>query len=73
MFTMLYTVNVEFNKDFVVINEKQITIGIKSKPIKGVANIEIIKKLAKYFKIPTSSVQIKSGHKSRQKIIKIQE
>ncbi len=69
---MLYKVNVEFNKEFLNIKENQITIGIKSKPIKGEANKEIIKKLAKHFGVSTSLVQIKSGHKSKQKIIQIQ-
>ncbi len=49
----------------------QINIGIKSKPIKGKANKEIIKKIAKHFKISRSLVQIKSGHKSSEKIIEI--
>ena len=69
---MLYEVTVEFNKEFLNIKENQITIGIKSKPIKGEANKEIIKKLAKHFGISTSLVQIKSGYKSKQKIIQIQ-
>ena len=69
---VLYEVNVEFNKEFLNIKENQITIGIKSKSIKGEANKEIIKKLAKYFRVSTSLIQIKSGHKSKQKIIQIQ-
>lgn len=69
---MLYEVNVEFNREFISIEENQIIIGIKSKPIKGEANKEIIKKLAKHFGVSSSSVQIKSGHKSKQKIIQIQ-
>jgi hypothetical protein len=68
----LYEVNVEFNKEFLNIKENKITVGIKSKPIKGEANKEIIKKIAKHFGISTSLVQIKSGHKSKQKIIQIQ-
>ncbi len=70
--SVLYEVNVEFNKEFLNIKENQITIGIKSKPIKGEANKEIIKKLAKHFGISTSLIQIKSGYKSKQKIIQIQ-
>ncbi|MEX2192173.1 MAG: DUF167 domain-containing protein [Nitrosarchaeum sp.] len=62
----------EFNKEFLNITENQITIGIKAKPIKGEANKEIIKKLAKHFRVSTSLIQIKSGHKSKQKIIQIQ-
>lgn len=70
---MIYKVNVEFSKEFLDIEEDQIRIGIRSKPIKGEANKEIIKKIAKHFKISTSLVQIKSGHKSSEKIIEILE
>jgi len=69
---VLYEVTIEFNKEILIIKENQITIGIKSKPIKGEANKEIIKRLAKHFKVSTSVIQIKSGHRSRQKIIQIQ-
>ena len=41
---MLYKVTVEFNKEIFQISQNQITIGIKSKPINGKANKEIIKK-----------------------------
>ena len=68
---MIYKVQVEFSKEFLEIKENQIRIGIKSKPVKGEANKEIIKKIAKYFKISTVLVQIKSGHKSQEKIIEI--
>jgi uncharacterized protein (TIGR00251 family) len=64
---------VKFHKDFLDISENQITIGIKSKPVEGEANKEIIKKLSKHFQIPASSIQIKSGHKSKRKIIEIQQ
>ncbi|MEO2220718.1 MAG: DUF167 domain-containing protein [Nitrosopumilus sp.] len=68
---MIYKVRVEFSKDFLKINDDQIDIGIKSNPIKGEANKEIIKKIAKYFSISTGTIQIKSGHKSKEKIIEI--
>ena len=67
----MYKVNVEFSKEFLEIQKDQINIGVKSKPIKGEANKEIIKKIAKHFKISTNLVQIKSGHKSSEKIIEI--
>jgi len=70
---VIYKVTVEFNKNFLTIQEDQITIGIKSKPIKGEANKEIIKTLSKHFKVSSSKIQIKSGHKSREKIIQIQD
>lgn len=61
----------EFNKDFVEVDGNQITIGIKSKPVGGAANKEIIKKLAKHFGVPSVNVAIRSGHKSKEKIIEI--
>ncbi len=64
-----YKVCVEFSKEFLEIKENKITIGIKSKPTKGETNKEIIKKLSKHFKVSSSLVQIKSGHKSHAKII----
>jgi hypothetical protein len=68
---LIYKVHVEFSKEFLEIQENQICIGIKSKPVKGEANKEIIKKLAKHFGVSTALVHIKSGHKSRQKIVEI--
>jgi len=68
---LIYKVRVEFSKDFLKINDDQIDIGIKSNQIKGEANKEIIKKIAKYFSISTGTIQIKSGHKSKEKIIEI--
>jgi len=68
---LIYNVQVEFSKEFLEVKKNQINIGIKSKPIKGEANKEIIKKLAKHFRVSTTLVQIKSGHKSREKIIEI--
>lgn len=69
---MIYEISVEFNKETFEISENKIVIGIKSRPIKGEANKEIIKKLANHFGISTSKIQIKTGHKSKTKIIEIQ-
>jgi uncharacterized protein (TIGR00251 family) len=68
---VIYKVQVEFSKEFFEIKENQIRIGIKSKPVKGEANKELIKKISKHFKISTNLIQIKSGHKSSKKIIEI--
>jgi len=70
---LIYKVQVEFSKEFFEVKENQIKIGVKSKPIKGESNKEIIKKIAKHFKISTSLVEIKSGHKSQKKIIEISQ
>ena len=69
---MFYEIIVEFNKEIFEISENKITIGIKSRPVKGEANKEIIKKLAKHFGVSTSKIQIKTGHKSKVKIVEIQ-
>ena len=68
---MIYKVHVEFSKEVLEIINDEITIGIKSKPVNGEANNEIIKKIAKHFKISSALVQIKSGYKSSEKIIEI--
>ena len=70
---MLYEVTVEFKKDFLSISGNTITIGIKSKPVKGQANLEIIKKLSKHFGLPTTRIQIKTGKRSSHKFIEILE
>jgi hypothetical protein len=67
----LYEVLVEFQKDFLKVEGNQITIGIKSKPIKGQANKEIIKKLSKYFEVSSSCVTIRKGQKTEKKIIEV--
>ena len=68
---MRYEVSVKFRKDFIEVNGNKITIGVLSRPEKGKANAEIIKKLARYFKVPQSAVRIISGMASRKKIINI--
>ena len=68
---MIYQVHVEFNKDSVLVEGSEITIGVKAKPVGGLANKEIIKKLAKHLGISSTRVTIRSGHKSRDKIIEI--
>jgi len=70
---MLYEVTVEFKKDFLEISGSMIKIGIKSKPVKGQANLEIIKKLSNHFGLPATNIQIKAGKRSSHKIVSILE
>jgi len=42
---LIYKVQVQFSKNFLKIKKDQISIGIKSKAIKGEVDKEIIKKL----------------------------
>lgn len=53
------------------INEKYYEVCVKAMPEKGKANLALIKLLAKHFKIPTSSIIIKYGTTSHNKIIEI--
>ncbi|RLF35105.1 MAG: hypothetical protein DRN03_05750 [Thermoplasmata archaeon] len=46
-------------------------VGVKAKPKHGKANMEIIKKIAKYFKVSSSNVRIIAGFTSRKKIVEI--
>lgn len=69
--SLFYKVSVSFHKDFIEVNGDQIEIGVMSKPVKGEANSEIIKKIAKKFDISKSNVKIVSGEKSRNKVVEI--
>ena len=53
------------------IDDNNFMVWTKDLPTKGGANAAIIKILADYFNIPTSNVNIVSGHKSKQKRIEI--
>ena len=47
------------------------TVNLKSPPVDGKANDELIGVLAKKFDVPKSKIRIKSGLSSRQKLIEI--
>lgn len=70
---MRYSVSVKLKRDFVKIDEetKSIEIGVRSRPEKGKANEEIVKRLARYFHVPSSKVSIVSGLKSKSKAVEI--
>jgi len=53
------------------LGENNFTVFVKALPIEGRANDAIIKLLAKYFKTSKSSIEIVSGHKSKNKIVEI--
>jgi uncharacterized protein YggU (UPF0235/DUF167 family) len=73
VYDLHYEVLVKFNKDFIDVDEagRKITLGVRAKPIKGKANEEMIKKLAKYFSVPSSKIRIVAGLRSKNKIIEI--
>ena len=70
----IYEVLVKPNAKIVKItklDDKSFEIHLKSQPIKGAANKELIILLSKHFKIPKSSVEIIKGMKSKKKLVKI--
>ena len=69
-----YLVIVKFDsKDFIKIVGEEIYISIRSEPKNGKANMELLKKLADYFKVPISDIKIISGKTSRKKVVVIKE
>lgn len=66
-----YKVIVRLKRDMLEVDGDNITIGIKSEPIKSKANMELVKKLAKHFDIPVQNVRIKSGASSKRKTVEI--
>ena len=68
---MRYEIEVKFHKNFIEVNGNQILLGLTSKPERGKANRELLLKLAKHFKVPTSNIKIVSGLKSKRKIVDI--
>jgi len=68
---LLYKVSVSFHRDYIIVKDDLIEIGVMAKPQKGEANSEIIKKIAKYFQVSRSDVRLVSGEKSRNKIVQI--
>ncbi|MDE1872490.1 MAG: DUF167 domain-containing protein [Thaumarchaeota archaeon] len=68
---MLYKVTVFLNSDYIEVKDDKIEIGVVSRPQKGKANSEIIRKIAKHFWVSSSSVRLVLGEKSRDRIVKV--
>jgi len=51
--------------------EGDLKVKIKSAPIKGKANQELIELLAKYYKVSKNQIEIIKGQTSKNKIIEI--
>jgi uncharacterized protein (TIGR00251 family) len=48
-----------------------LTVFLKSPPVEGKANDELIERLAGHYGVPKSRVRIKSGFSSRTKLVEI--
>jgi len=68
---MILSIKVKPNSSKSEFNEKNSLAFLKSHPQNNKANIELIKLLAKHFKVPSSKVKILKGLTSRQKTIEI--
>ena len=67
------TVKFEKRKDKVVEKDSKYFVYVKSLPQKGDANREIVKEVAKYFRLSEENVKIIKGIKSHKKIIVIKD
>lgn len=68
---MRYKVAVKLRKDFISVDGDKITVGVMSHPEKGKANEEIIRKIARYFRVSRLDVKIISGRASRKKTVEM--
>lgn len=69
---LLYHIIVRFSSDGkIAVDGNEITVSIKSRPERGKANMELIKKLSKHFNVPEGNVKIISGLTSRKKMVEI--
>ncbi len=60
-----------FHKDYLKIKNDLIEIGIMEKPVKGKANMLIVKQIAKHLGVSKSKVRIVAGEKSQDKIVEV--
>lgn len=53
------------------IDENSFEVAVKEPPDKGKANRALVKALARFLKVPNSSIVIKAGHTARNKIVEV--
>ncbi len=59
------------NQKIEEVEDGSLTVHLKSSPVDGKANEELIQLLAKKFDVPKSKITIKIGLSSRQKLVEI--
>jgi uncharacterized protein (TIGR00251 family) len=59
-------------QQFKVEEDGSLTIHLKSPPVDGKANAELIQLLAKNFGVPKSSIRIRAGMAAKQKLVEIE-
>lgn len=71
---MIYSVRVKPNSKkgpLVEQNGDELTVFLRQKPVEGEANSALIEILSDHFDVAKSCIRIKSGQKSRQKLVEI--
>ncbi|NHI93497.1 MAG: DUF167 domain-containing protein [Candidatus Lokiarchaeota archaeon] len=70
----IFEINVKPNAkkiDIIKIDKNKLEVHLKSQPIKGAANKELIKLLSKHFKVAKTDIEIIKGMKTTNKLVKI--
>ena len=68
---MRYQIKIRLKSDFIKDENGILIVGIKALPEKGKANQELIRKLAKHFKVDVSKIKIVCGLGLRNKVVEI--
>lgn len=68
---LVLTVKPNAKRSEIIDSNGSLTAFLKSAPVDGKANTELIKLLAKHFHQPQSSITIKHGSNGRKKLIEI--
>jgi uncharacterized protein (TIGR00251 family) len=69
---MRYSVSVRFSSDgHLEVEGDRIAISLKARPERGMANRELVKKLADHFGVAEDRIKIISGLTSRKKLVEL--
>lgn len=52
-------------------DDNELVVYLREKPIDGEANAALVKLLAKHFHLPKTAIMIKAGSHSRKKLVEI--
>lgn len=59
------------NEGYEIFPDGTVKLNIKERPVQNAANEAVIEKISKIYGVPKSSVKIKSGLKSKNKLVSI--
>jgi uncharacterized protein (TIGR00251 family) len=52
-------------------NGEQLEVWVTAPPVRGAANMAVLKAVADHLKVPVSAVSVRSGAKARTKVIEV--